>query len=117
MTTPRKPTWKLYRDERGEHHIDPRPNCEEVLASDCEFSTTMKLESAWGTHFWFRDLRNNQRHMMRTSEVDDLLQNHTIIKGHVTARFGFVKKGRILSIKVVRELTEEEEEVMDSNAS
>jgi hypothetical protein len=55
--------------------------------------------------------------MMQTSEVDDLFQNHTIIKGHVTARFGFVKKGRTLSIKVVRELTEEEEEVMDSNAS
>lgn len=109
----RKPKWKLYFEEGVGYHLDPRPGYKEMLAADCEFNAALKLYRAWGTHFRFRNLQNGQVYMMQNSDIYDLLQNHMLIKGHVAGRFGFVKRGRVLSIKLVRELTEEEEELLD----
>lgn len=123
-------SWKMYRDSNGEYHAYKQAQVwdyaknkwvavgemTEVIASECEFKGTLKLEQFShykSAHFYFRDLRTNFRYMMQGTEMEDILLNHTMQQGVISGVWGWVKRGNSISIKLLRELTEEEEEELD----
>lgn len=124
--TAKKPQWKLYRDEEGRYHAHPNPrtwdyatnkyvegNTTEVCAADCEFVAPMKLESFShykSAHFYFKNLKNNHIYMMQGTEMEDILLNHTMEKGFIFGRWGWVKKGSVISIILLEEMDDNEEE-------
>jgi hypothetical protein len=127
MATAKKPTWKLYRAPDGSLHGDPRQQIwsaanqrweritqyEEVLAADCEFKAALKLESFShykSAHFWFKDLSNGRTYMVQGTEMEDILLNHTMEKGLICGRWGWVKRGRVISIKLLEEFEEFDDE-------
>jgi len=126
----KKATWKLHKGDNGQYyaHANPAPwnpktnkyekvHTVEVLARDCSFQATLKMTSFShykSAHFYFKDLRTDLTYMVQGEEMEKILLNHTIEKGLICGRWGWVKKGQVISIELLEELENDEEEVHGS---
>lgn len=129
---PKKPQWIMYRDQfghfscyRSSYIYDPvtnqnvEPIYTETSPSDCEFIAPMKLEEfthGRGAHFYFRNLKDNREYMMQGTEMKELLLNHTMEKGFLFGKWGWIKRGDSLSIRLIEELEDTEGEEEDGQS-
>jgi hypothetical protein len=90
----------------------------EVPASECEFVAAMKLTSFYhgrSTHFYFCDLQTGYQYMMQGTEMEDILMNYTLQQGLICGRWGWVKRGDTISIKLLEELEDVDSQNNSSN--
>lgn len=121
---PKKPTWKLWMTSDGRYspyqqktqwnyrtkQNDP-VEMTEVSAGDCEFVAAMKLKSfhhGRSCHFYFENIQTGHQYMMQGTEMEEILFNHTMHQGLICGRWGWVKKGGVISIKLLEELDDVE---------
>jgi len=83
----------------------------EVPASECVFVAALKLKQfhhGRSCHFYFEDLQTGNQYMMQGTEMEEILFNHTLHQGVICGRWGWVKKGGVISIKLLEELDDVE---------
>lgn len=119
----KKPTWTLwktpdgavwdyenssiYNKATGQWTTAKGLGAIKLPASECEFVGALKLVSfhhGRSCHFYFQDLQTGHGYLMQGTEMEEILFNHTLYQGLICGRWGFVKKGGTISIKLLQEL-------------
>jgi hypothetical protein len=83
----------------------------EVPASDCTFVAALKLKQFYhgrSCHFYFEDLQTGNKYMMQGTEMEEILFKHTLHEGLICGKWGWVKRGGTISIKLLEELDDVE---------
>lgn len=116
----KKPGWPVFRTPDGKiHPYQPalwqksRWKAEEFTAvdhNDCEFDAAMKFDYVSEGHFYFKHLETSEQFLIQETEMGKIIANHYIEKGLIFGHWGWVKRGRVVSIKLINELEDEEEE-------
>lgn len=123
MEKKRKPGWSLWKDAAGKIHPYPHNRygakivgeLTEVDSRDCEFIGALQLTSVSYGHFYFKDINTKQDYMAQETEIEKILLNSSMEKGLVFGKWGWVKRGRVVSIKLITELDDEEEGETDGS--
>lgn len=85
----------------------------ETPASECEFVAALKLKSfhhGRSCHFYFQNLQTGHQYLMQGTEMEEILFKHTLHQGVICGRWGWVKKGGTISIKLLKELDDVDED-------
>lgn len=118
--TKKKSTWTLWKTTDGRFFPSKRTHeynfrtqrsdpieTTEHLASDCEFIAALKLKEFYhgrSCHFYFEDIQTGHLYMVQGTEMEEILFNHTLHQGFICGRWGWVRRGGTISIKLLEEL-------------
>lgn len=89
-----------------------QPNVTEHDGRTYRFKAALKLTRFYhghSVHFWFKDLNSGAEMMMQGTEMEDILLNHSMEKGVICGIWGVVNRGGTISIKLIEELEELQE--------
>lgn len=126
-TKTKKPEWTLWKSEDGRYFSSNQKFCwnpqlqrnevqtlVEIPASECQFVAAMKLKSFYhgrSAHFYFQDLQTGHQYLMQGTEMEDILMNYTLHQGLICGKWGWVKRGSTISIKLLEELEDVSERI------